>query len=43
MYQQRDVTRSTMLEAKQDIIAAGHLASEIRIERPRGTYTADWT
>src|SRR5271168_157395 len=43
MYQQRDVTRSIMLQAKQDIGAAGHSASEIHIERPRGTYTAEWT
>ena len=43
MYQQRDITRSIMLEAKQDIVAAGHSASEIRIERPLGTYTAEWT
>jgi hypothetical protein len=43
MYQQRDITRSIMLEAKQDIVAAGHTASEIRIERPLGTYTAEWT
>jgi hypothetical protein len=43
MYQQRDITRSMMLEAKQDIVAAGHSASEIRIERPLVTYTAEWT
>jgi hypothetical protein len=43
MYQQRDITRSIMLEAKQDIVAAGHSASGIRIERPLGTYTAEWT
>ncbi len=43
MYQQRDVTRSIMLEAKHDIVAAGHSASEIHIERPLGTYTAEWT
>jgi hypothetical protein len=43
MYQQRDITRSIMLEAKQDIVPAGYSASEIRIERPLGTYTAEWT
>jgi hypothetical protein len=43
MYQQQDVTRSIVLEAKQEIVATGHLASEIRIERPVGTYTAKWT
>ncbi len=43
MYQQRDVTRSIMLEAKQDIVAAGHSDPEIHIERPLRTYTAEWT
>jgi hypothetical protein len=43
MYQQRDITRSVMLEAQQDIIAAGQPAPEIRNERPRGTYTTRWT
>ena len=43
MYQQRDITRPIMLEAKQDIVTAGHSASEIRIERPGGMYTAEWT
>src|SRR5258705_9037985 len=42
MYQQRDITRSIMLEASQDIAAAGHSASEIRNERPRGTYSYQW-
>jgi hypothetical protein len=43
MYQQRDITRSIMLEAKQGIVAAGHSASEIRNDRPLGTGTAHWT
>ena len=43
MYQQRDVTRAIMLEAQQDIAAAGHSTAEIRNERPRGTYSYEWT
>ena len=43
LYQQRDITRSIMLEAKRDIVAAGHSASEFYIERPLVTYTAEWT
>ena len=43
MYQQRDITQSIMLESKQDIAAAGHSVSEIRNERPRGTYSYHWT
>jgi hypothetical protein len=43
MYQQRDITRSVILEAQQDIVAAGHSAPLIRNERPGGTYTTHWT
>jgi hypothetical protein len=43
MYQQRDITVSVMLEAQQDIVAAGHSAPEIRVERPAATYTTHWT
>ena len=43
MYQQRDITQSIMHQAKQDIFAAGHLASKIDIDRPRASYTAHWT
>ncbi len=42
MYQQRDITKSVMLEAQQDIVAAGHSAPEIRIKRPQATYTTHW-
>jgi hypothetical protein len=43
MYQQRDITQSVMVEAQQDIIAAGHSAPVIRNERPAATYTTHWT
>ena len=43
MYQQRDVTRAIMLEAQQDLAAVGHSTAEIRNERPRGTYSYEWT
>jgi hypothetical protein len=43
MYQQRDITRSIILEVKQDIAAAGRTASEIRNESDRVTYTTHWT
>lgn len=43
MYQQRDMTRSIMLEAKQDIATAGHSASVFRNESDRVTYTSHWT
>jgi hypothetical protein len=42
MYQQRDLTRLIMVEAKEDTVTAGHSASEIRMERPLETYTAEW-
>jgi hypothetical protein len=43
MYQQLYITRSIMLEAKQDIVAAGHSASEFRNDSPLGRGTAHWT
>lgn len=43
MYQQRDITRSIILEANQDIAAAGRTASEIRNTSDRVTYTTHWT
>jgi hypothetical protein len=43
MYQQRDVTRSIILEAGDDIAAAGHTEWAIRDEHDRATYTTHWT
>lgn len=43
MYQQRDMTRSIILEAKQDITSAGRSASEFRNESDHVTYTSHWT
>jgi hypothetical protein len=43
LYQQRDITRSIMEQAKQDIFVAGHSASKIEIDRPLASYTAHWT
>jgi hypothetical protein len=43
MYQQRDLTRSIFLAAKQDLAAAGHSAAETRVESDRVTYTTHWT
>lgn len=42
IYQQRDVTRSIVLEAKDDIAAAGRSASELREGIDRATYTSHW-
>lgn len=43
MYQQRDLTRSSMLEARPLLAEAGRPASEFRNESDPATYTSRWT
>ena len=43
MYQQRDVTRSIMSEAKEIVTAAGRSTARLRHEGDRKTHTSHWT